>query len=82
MGYLTQQLVPHWSLNQHEHRQGLNKIMHNATQGVNATNAKPTKPYVTADILEVSAHRAKLIRSKHREEQHANRFVKKRIFAV
>ena len=38
--------------------------MHTATQRVKATSVKPKKLYVTAEILEVSAHRARLIISK------------------
>ena len=40
------------------------------------------KPYVTDAILEVSAHRARLIRTKHREEHYVKGLDKKRIFAV
>ena len=43
---------------------------------------KPRKPYVTDDILEVSAHRDRLIRTKHREEQQTKRLDRKMIFAV
>ena len=74
--------MPHWSMNQHEHRQELAKIIHEATQGVNATKVKPRKPYVTADILEVAAHRARLIKTKHKEEQHTKRLDRKKMFAV
>ena len=43
-----------------------NKIIHEATEGVASTKIKPRKPYVTDAILEVSAHRARLIKTKHR----------------
>ena len=62
--YASQQPLPHWSLNQHEHRQELTRIMH-----VKANKVKAMKSYVTAEILEVSAHRARLIKTKRREEQ-------------
>ena len=80
--YVSQQPLPHWSMNQHEHRPELSKIMHDATRGVTATKVKPMSSYVTADILEVSAHRARLIRTKPREEQQVQRLDRKRIFAV
>ena len=80
--YASQQPVPHWSMNQHEHRQELTKIVHEATQGVKTTKVKPRKPNVTADILEVSAHRDRLIKSKHREEQQTKRLVRKMIFSL
>ena len=41
-------------MNQHEHRQELTKIMHDATQEVKATTVKPRKAYVTTEILAVS----------------------------
>ena len=40
------------------------------------------KPYVTDASLEASVHRARFIRTKHREEQQVKRLDKKRIFAV
>ena len=43
VGYASQQPVPHWSMNQHEHRQELIKIMHEATRAVTATKVKPNK---------------------------------------
>ena len=69
-------------MNQHEHRQELTKIIHEATHGVKATKVKPMQPYVADAILEVSAYRAILIRTEHREEQQVTRLDKKRIFAV
>ena len=63
------QQVPHWSLDQHEHRHELTKIIHEAAEGVAATKVKPRKLYVTDAILEVSAHRTRLINTKHREEK-------------
>ena len=43
--------VPHWSLDQHEHRQELTKILHVATGQVSAKKIKPRKPYVTDEML-------------------------------
>ena len=63
------QQVPHWSLDQHEHRHEFTTIIHEATEGVAATKVKPRKPYVPDAILEVSAHRARFIKTKHREEK-------------
>ena len=80
--YAEAQPVPHWSMGQHEHRQELTRIIHEATEGVSATKVKPMKPYVTDAILEVSSYRARLIRTKHREEQQVRRLDRKRIFAV
>ena len=56
--------------------------MHTAANGVKANKVKPMKPYVTAEILDVSAHRARLIKTKHREEQQAKRHDRKKLFAV
>ena len=67
--YAEMQQVPHWSLDQHEHRHELTKIMHEATEGVAAAKVKPRKLYVTDAIFEVSAHRARLIQTKHKEEK-------------
>ena len=39
--YAEQQPVPHWSMNQHEHRQELTRLIHDATQGVKAIAVKP-----------------------------------------
>ena len=47
------QQVPHWSFDQHEHRQELTQNIHEATEGVASTEVKPRKPYVTDAILEV-----------------------------
>ena len=80
--YAEMQDVPHWSMNQHEHRRELSKIIHEATGGVASTKIKPRKPYATDAILEVSAHRARLIRTKHREEQQVKRFDRQRVFAA
>ena len=55
--YTVWQEVPHWTLDQHEHRQELTKIIHGATEAVSAKKIKPMKPYVTEEILEVSAYR-------------------------
>ena len=70
------------NMDQHEHRQELTRIIHEATEGVTATKVKPRKLYVTDAILEVSAHRARFIRTKHREEQQSKRHYRKRRFAV
>ena len=56
-------------MDQHEHRQELTRIIHEAAEGVTAIKIKPRKPYVTDAILEVSAHRTRLIKTKHREEK-------------
>ena len=58
--YAEARPVPHWSMDQHEHRQELTRIIHEATEGVSATKVKPMKPYVIDAILEVSVHRARL----------------------
>ena len=76
------QEVPHWTRDQHEHRQELTKIIHGATEAVSAKKIKPMKPYVTEEFLEVSAHRARLIKSKFREEKQAKRFDQKRVIAA
>ena len=72
------QPVPHWSMDQHEHRHELTRIIHEAT----AATVKPRKPYVTDAILEVSGYMARLIKIKHREEQQVKRLVRKRVFVV
>ena len=77
-----QQPVPHWSMNQHDHRQELTRIIHDAICGAKVTKVQPMKPYVIDAILEVSVHRARLIRTKHREEQQVKRLDKKHISAV
>ena len=69
-------------MNQHDHRQERTRIIHDAMRGVKATKVQPRKLYVIDAILEASDHRARLIRTKHREEQQVKRRVKKRIFAV
>ena len=76
------QEVPHWTLDQHEHRQELTRIIHGATEAVTARKIKPRKLYVTEEILEASAHRARLIRSKSREEKQAKRLDQKRVIAA
>ena len=76
------QQVPHWSLDQHEHRQEFTKIIHEVTEGVAATKVKPRKPYVTDAILDVFAYRARLIKIKHREEKQVKRFDRQRVLAV
>ena len=43
---------------------------------------KPVFLYVIDAIVEVSAHWARIIRTKHREEQQVKRLDKKRMFAV
>ena len=48
------QQVPHWTLDQHEHRHELTKIIHEAFGQVSVKKTKPMKPYVTDEILEVS----------------------------
>ena len=65
--YAEMQQVPHWSIDQHEHRQEQTRIIHEATEGVTAIKVKPRKLYVTDAILEVSAHRKRLIKTKYRE---------------
>ena len=55
--YVESMQVPHWTLDQHEHRNELTKMIHAATQGVATKKIKPMKPYVTDEILEVSKHR-------------------------
>ena len=79
--YAEMQDVPHWSMNQHEHRRELTNIIHEATEGVASTKIKPRKPYATDAILD-SAHRARLIKTKHREEQQVKRRDRQRVFAV
>ena len=71
--YVSQQAVPQWTLNHHEHRQELTNIMHRAVDGVQANKIRPRTLGVSAEILEVSAHRARLIKTKHREELQAKR---------
>ena len=76
------QEVPHWTLDQHGHRQDLTRIIHGATEAVTAKKIKPRKPFVTDAIVEVSANRARLIRSKSREEKQATRFDQQRVIAA
>ena len=80
--YTEWQEVPHATLDQHEHRHELTKIIHGATEAVSAKKIKPMKPYVTEEILDVSAHRARLIKSKSREEKQAKRFDQKQVIAA
>ena len=80
--YTEWQEVAHWTLDQHEHRQELTKIIHGATEAVAARKTKPRKPYVTEEFLEVSAHRARLIKSKSREEKQAKRLDQKRVIVA
>ena len=82
MRFTEWQEVPHWTLDQHEHRQELTKIIHGATEAVSAKKIKPMKPYVTEEILEVSAHRARLIKSKSREEKQAKCFDQQRFIVA
>ena len=82
MRFTEWQEVPHWTLDQHEHSQELPRIIHGATEAVTAMKIKPRKPYVTEEILEVSAHRARRIRSKSREEKQAKRFDQKQIIVA
>ena len=77
--YTKWQEVPHWTLDQHEHRHELTKMIHGVTEVVSAKKIKPMKPYVTDEILEVSAHGTRLINTISREEQQAKRFDQKRI---
>ena len=51
-------------------------IIHGVTEAVAAKRIKTRELSVTDAILEVSAHRARLIRSKSREEKQAKRFDK------
>ena len=69
--YAEWQQVPHWCLDQHEHRQELTKIIHEATGQVSVKKTKPINPYVTDEILEVSAHRTRLIKTISREDKYA-----------
>ena len=80
--YTEGQEFPHWTLDQHEHRQELTNIIYGATEAVSAKKIKPRKPYVTEEVLEVSAHRARLIKSKSREEKQAKRLDQKRIIVA
>ena len=52
--YAEMQPVPHWSMDQHEHRQELTRIIHEAKECVSATKVKPRKPYVIDAVPEVS----------------------------
>ena len=76
--YTEGQEIPHWTLDQHKHRQEFTNIIHGATEAVSAKKIKPMKPYVTEQILEDSAYRARLIKSKSREEKQAKRLDQKR----
>ena len=69
-------------MDQHEHRQELTRIIHEATEGVTATKVKPRKLYVTDAILEVSAHRARFIKTKLREEKLVKLMDRKRVLAL
>ena len=60
----------------------MTRIIHGATEAVAAKRIKTTELFVTDAILEVSAHRARLIRSKSREEKQAKRFDQKRAIAA
>ena len=77
--YVESLQVPHWTLDQHEHRNELTKMIHAATQGVATKKIKPMKPYVTDEILEVSKHRTRLIRTISREENYAKHMDKRRV---
>ena len=80
--YAQVQQVPHWTIDHHEHRQESTRIIHEAMECVAATKVKPRKLYVTDAILEVSAHITRLIKTKHRDEQHVKLLDGKRVFAV
>ena len=82
MRFTEWQEVPHWTLDQHEHRQELTNIKHGATEAVTARKTKPRKPYVTEEFLEVFAHRARLTKSKSREERQAKRLDQKRVIVA
>ena len=82
MRFTEWQEVPHWTWDQHEHRQELTRIIHGATEVVTARKIKPRKLHATKEILEVRAHRARLIRSKPREEKQAKRFDQKQIIVA
>ena len=73
------QQVPHWSLDQHEHRHEFTKIIHEATEGVAATKVKPRKPYVTDAVLEVFIHRTRFIKSISREGKYAKHLDQRRV---
>ena len=75
--YTKWQAVLHWTLDQHEHRHELTTIIHEATEEVSAKKIKPMKPYVTDEILEVSAHRTLFIKTISREEKYARLLDKK-----
>ena len=49
--YIQWQQMPHWTLDQHEHRQELTNIIHGITEQVSANKIRPKKPYVTDEIL-------------------------------
>ena len=72
--------VPHWTLDQHEHRHELTKIIHEATEDVSAKNIKPIKPYVSDEMLEISADRTRLIKTMPREEEYAKFIDRQRVF--
>ena len=77
--YTTWQDVLHWTLDQHEHRYELTKIIHEATEDVSAKKIKPMMFYVTDESLEVSAHRTRLIKTISREEKYAKHFDQRRV---
>ena len=77
--YTQWQQVPHWTLDQHEHRHELTNIIHGTTEQVSAKKIKPMKPYVTDEILEVSTHRTRLIITISREGKYAKHLDQRRV---
>ena len=73
------QAVLHWTMDQHQHRQELTKIIHGTTEHVSTNKIKPMKPYVTDEILEVSAHRTRLIGTISREGKYAKHLDQRRV---
>ena len=57
----------------------MTKIIHGATEVVSAKKIKPRRPYVTDEILEVSAHRTRLIKTISREEKYAKHLDHRRV---
>ena len=80
--YIETQEIPHWGMDQHQHRDELTKMIHEATRGKSTKKTKPMKPYVTDDILKVSAQRTRLIKTIPREKNYAKFQHRKRVFSV
>ena len=75
--YAEQQDVLHGALNQLEHRHELIRILH-----VSAKKIKPMKPYVTDEILQVSARRTRLIKTVSREGAYAKQCDQRRVLTA